>query len=92
MVLPGMGPAGSTSISTTYSRMFSTCSVSGLRSGSRKRVAITMVAMPTIATGRPMAAKPNRPKPLPVASINMPLTTRLVLVPISVQVPPRMAA
>ncbi len=52
-----------------------------------------MKTTPTIATGKPTGVMANRPKPgSPVSTWYWPLTTRLVLVPISVSVPPRIAA
>ena len=62
-----------------------------MRSGSSQRLLSRMKARPASAIGTPTAAMLNMPRPTP-RSISRPLTTRFVLVPISVQTPPRMAA
>ena len=63
-----------------------------MRSGSRRGNVSSRKASPTSATGRPKGVMSNSSKPgSPVSTWYWPLTTRLVLVPIMVSVPPRMA-
>ena len=87
-------PPGITSISTAYSRGLSAARLAAstfLPVGSRCRPTNSMNSSPAAATANPAGAISNSPMPGMPRSISRPLTTRLVLVPISVQVPPRIA-
>src|SRR5690606_17910035 len=91
-VLPSRGPPAATVISTVYSRASATFCATGRRSGTSHLAKITTNATPTTVTASPTGVITNRPSPEPVCSRSRPLTTRFVLVPMSVTVPPSTAA
>ena len=91
MLWPTSGPVLSTSISTLYSRGSAIWLMAGRRSGSSRSVKSSRNTMPTMATGMPTGAMLNRLRWMS-SPISMLATTRLVLVPIRAQVPPRTVA
>ncbi len=93
MVLPTSGPSRATATSKVKLRV-SAKVWSGLRrTFSSCGAANTTNSVPASATIRPIGAMSNSANPgLPVSTWYWPLTTRLVLVPISVMVPPRIEA
>ena len=93
MVFPIKGLPGSTIISTVYSRGSSVGLMGGCRTGRILFPTSMMYPMPTIAQGKPTQVISNNCIGSRLGCANKrPFTTRLVLVPISVHVPPRMAA
>ena len=92
--MPTSGLSGATCISTVYSRGSVAVDKAAARSGNSQRAAKIRNVPPISAAGTPTQETSNMPKP-PESGISvssMPCTTRLVLVPINVQVPPRIAA
>ena len=88
---------GSTRISTVYCFGSESFALADLRSGRRHREATKMKITPMIALGTPTAVIVHMPMRGIVGSVRCdsiirPRTTRFVLVPISVQVPPSTAA
>ena len=93
MELPMSGLFSDTSSSRVYSRGFSNTSWAGLRSGSSRFPARSIYAMPNRAQGNPILVISNIPSPsLWKRFCTMVLTTRFVLVPIRVQMPPKIEA
>jgi len=89
----GQWTVGSTSISTVYVRGSIWTGLCVVRCGRRWRPKKMRKATPTTAQGRPTrAGSRNENESVWPDSISKPLTTRLVLVPISVHSPPRIAA
>ena len=90
-VFPTSGPPGDTATSRVNSLMEPNFCWS-LRSGNTRGITSNITASPMMATGRPTTLIEKIENPAsPVSCWYCPLTTRLVLVPISVRVPPRMA-
>ena len=97
MVTPSMGLPASTAISTVYWRDCSASEPPGRRLGSRRDDTAMTNSVPMMASGTPTGLSVNIEKTGTVgsvlrASISNPWTSRLVLVPMRVQVPPSTAA